>query len=217
MVGFVDDSTGQFNDLLSDTVTSLDELIKMMAHDAQLWNDLPHISGGLQEVSKCSYHILYFSYPPNGLSYTKGSSTAPPLELKDSSGEQIHVKCKSAYESHKTLRHFKSPDGTAKTHIKILTTKGSVLSRQLATSSMTRAQAFLFYWLFYVSAIHYSLPQCFFTEKALHTAQSKSLLLILEKCGYMRPMSLLALGLCAGTLSKVKDRSCCLLNSISLA
>jgi hypothetical protein len=101
MVSFVDDSTGQVNDFLSDTATPLDELIKMMAHDAQLWNDLLLISGGLLDVSKCSYHILYFAY-------IKGSSIGPPLELTDSSGAQIDVTCKSAYESHKTLGHFKS-------------------------------------------------------------------------------------------------------------
>jgi hypothetical protein len=62
MVGFVDDSTGQVNDCRSNVVTPLDDLIKMMAHDAQLWNDLLHISGGLLKVSKCPYHIVYFTY-----------------------------------------------------------------------------------------------------------------------------------------------------------
>jgi hypothetical protein len=129
MVGFVGDSTRQVNDFLSDEATPLDDLIKMMAHDAQLWNDLLHISGGLLEVSKCSYHILYFAYHTNGIPYMKCSSIGPPLELTDSSGAQIHIKCKSAYESHKTLGHFKSPCGTAKTRMHMLTKKGSVMSR----------------------------------------------------------------------------------------
>jgi hypothetical protein len=49
-----------------------------MAANAQLWNDLLHVSGGLLEVSKCSYHILYFDFRPSGTPFMKGSSAAAP-------------------------------------------------------------------------------------------------------------------------------------------
>ena len=79
MVGFVDDSTGQVNDFLSDDEPAIDSLVKLMAHDAQLWNDLLHVSGGLLEVTKCSYHIIYFSFRPNGLPYMQSGLQGPPL------------------------------------------------------------------------------------------------------------------------------------------
>jgi hypothetical protein len=68
----------------------------------------------------------------------------------------------------------------------MLIKKTSILSRQLATSPVTRVQALLFYWAIYVATIQYSLPQCFFAPQALHKAQSKSIPLILAKSGYMR-------------------------------
>jgi exonuclease III len=190
MVGFVDDSTGQVNDFLSDATPPLDSLIKMMAADAQLWNDLLHVSGGLLEVSKCSYHILYFAFRPSGIPFMKGSSDGPPLPLQDSATDtRLHVACKSAFMTHKTLGHFKAPAGNSTTHLKMLTKKTTILSRQLASSPATRAQALLFYWAIYLATIRYSLPQCFFSPAALHRAQSKSIPMILAKSGYMRTTS----------------------------
>jgi hypothetical protein len=113
MVGFVNDSTGQVNDFLSNEAPPLDLLIKIMAADAQLWNNLLHVSGGLLEVSKCSYHILYFDIRPSGTPFMKGSAAALPLQLTDSAtGTSLHVASKSAYMTHKTLGHFKAPSGT---------------------------------------------------------------------------------------------------------
>jgi hypothetical protein len=138
MVGLVDDSTGQVNDFLSDDAPPLNSLIKMMVADAQLWNDLLHVSGGLLEVSKCSYHILYFDFRPSGIPYMKGSSDGPPLHLTDSATDaSIHVANKSAYMTHKTLGHFNAPAGTSATHLKMLVKKTTILSRQLATSPAT--------------------------------------------------------------------------------
>jgi hypothetical protein len=115
MVGFVDDYTGQVNDFLSDDAPPLDSLIKMMAADTQLWNDLLHVSGSLLEVSKRSYHILYFDFRPNGIPFMKGSSDSLSLQLTDSATDtSIQVNAKSAYMTHKTLGHFKAPAGPSK-------------------------------------------------------------------------------------------------------
>jgi hypothetical protein len=154
MVGFVDDSTGQVNAFFADDAPPLDSLIKMMAADAQLRNDFLHVSGGLLEVSKCSYHILYFDFRPNGIPFMKGSSDGPPLQLTDSATDaNIQVKAKSAFMTHKTLGHFKAPAGTSLTHLKMLEKKTSLLARQLSTSPANRAQALLFYWSIYLATI----------------------------------------------------------------
>ena len=46
MVGFVDDSTGQVNEFLSNQQPTPSALTKKMQHDAQLWSDLLWVSGG---------------------------------------------------------------------------------------------------------------------------------------------------------------------------
>jgi hypothetical protein len=212
MLEFVDDSTRQVNDFLSDEAPPLDSLIKMMAADAQLWSDLRHVSGGLLEVFKCSYHILYFDF-------MKGSADGPPLQLKDSATDtSLHVVSKFTYMTHKTLGHFKAPASTSKTHLKMLIKKTAILSCQLATSPTTCAQDLLFYWAIYMATIRYWLPQCFFfAPKALHKAQRKSIPLILAKSGNMRTTTYSILfgprkfgggSLFSGMLSKEKARSC---------
>jgi hypothetical protein len=71
-------------------------------------------------------------------------------------------------------------------HLKIVTARGKLLAQQLALSPVTRIQVMLFSWIIYAYTIRYSLPQCFFSKNALDTAQSKSIPLILAKCGYMQ-------------------------------
>jgi hypothetical protein len=187
MVGFVDDSTGQVNDFLSDDGPTLDILVCLMAHDAQLWNDLLHVSGGLLEVTKCSYHILYFSFRPNGIPFMTSGLQGLVLDLTSSlTGAPIHVKKKSAYECHKTLGHQKAPAGNSAKHLNQVMTTARQLAQQVALSPATRIQAMLFFWSIYVATVRFSLPQCFYTKPTLDKAQSKSIPLILAKSGYMR-------------------------------
>jgi hypothetical protein len=37
-----------------------------MEHDAQLWQDLLHVSGGGLALPKSSYHSLHFTFRANG-------------------------------------------------------------------------------------------------------------------------------------------------------
>eukprot|EP00957_Ditylum_brightwellii_P010033 757266-Ditylum_brightwellii.AAC.1 len=65
MVGFVDDTTGQTHTFESNGVAP-ERLIEQMQHDAQLWSDLLWISGGLLELDKCSYHLVYYVFLDDG-------------------------------------------------------------------------------------------------------------------------------------------------------
>ena len=53
MVGFVDDSTGNCNDFQPQSEIDVDELLRRMANDAQIWSNLLHCSGGKLELPKC--------------------------------------------------------------------------------------------------------------------------------------------------------------------
>ena len=58
MVGFVDDSTTVTGGNKTDTVQ---DLLKKMQEDAQLWYDLLWCSGGNLELSKCGFHCIHYS------------------------------------------------------------------------------------------------------------------------------------------------------------
>ena len=87
---------------------------------------------------------------------------------------------------HKTLGHWKAPAGKGTKQLSVLTKKGRTLAFQLLNSPATPSQAFLFYTAIYSPAIQYVLPQSFFHPAQLHQAQSKSLPLIIAKCGFLR-------------------------------
>jgi hypothetical protein len=65
MVGFVDDSTSTVNWFDNNDAT-IKDLLARLQQDAQLWHDLLWCSGGMLEISKCSYHFLYFEFDAAG-------------------------------------------------------------------------------------------------------------------------------------------------------
>ena len=83
MVGFVDDSTGQVNDFLSNIQPSPNQLTTKMQEDAQLWSDLLWVSGGKLELAKCSYHYLHFDFFPSGAPTLRPLQVGPPIRIRD--------------------------------------------------------------------------------------------------------------------------------------
>jgi hypothetical protein len=57
MVGFVIDTTGSCNDFRPQTQLPIDELAQKMEHDAKIWQDLLHASGGALFISNTPFHI----------------------------------------------------------------------------------------------------------------------------------------------------------------
>jgi hypothetical protein len=64
--GFVDDTNATLNDWKPQDQMDLTSLLALLAHDAQLWNDLLFVSGGKLELSKCSFHVLQFKFSADG-------------------------------------------------------------------------------------------------------------------------------------------------------
>ena len=54
-----------------------------MQLDAQLWNDLLWLSGGLLELSKCSFHHIHFDFAPDGTPMMRSGTFGAPLEVND--------------------------------------------------------------------------------------------------------------------------------------
>jgi hypothetical protein len=84
----------------------LPELLRAtMQLDAQLWNDLLWLSGGLLELSKRSFHHIHFDFMPDGTSMMRAGKIGTPLQVHDeSTNESVTILAKSAYQSH--TRHW---------------------------------------------------------------------------------------------------------------
>jgi hypothetical protein len=81
MIGFVDNSTGQTNKFLDNDQSDPALLCAIMQLDAQLWNDLLWLLGGLLELSKCSFHHVHFDFAPDGTSCMRSGTFGNPLHV----------------------------------------------------------------------------------------------------------------------------------------
>jgi len=87
LVGFVDDTNNNVNDLDNLHATAKD-LIRRMQHDAQLWSELLWASGGKLQLEKYSYYLIEWTFSVSGAPVLLKGSHGPPLLLTDpSTGE----------------------------------------------------------------------------------------------------------------------------------
>eukprot|EP00957_Ditylum_brightwellii_P191667 14591821-Ditylum_brightwellii.AAC.1 len=111
MVGFVDNTAGQTNNFKKNNVTP-EALIYQMTKDMQIWSDLLWISGGLLELDKCLYHLIYYVFLEDGTLVMSSKQLGPKLQAKyKDTNKMIDIKYKNPYTQHKILGHFKAPDG----------------------------------------------------------------------------------------------------------
>jgi hypothetical protein len=187
MIGFVDDSTGQTNSFLQNDQSQPELLRAIMQLDAQLWNDLLWLSGGLLELSKCSFHHIHFDFAPDGTSMMRSGKFGTPLQVHDElTNALVTIPAKSVFQSHKTLGHHKAPAGKNSTQLKVLRTCSDSTAKLVATSPCNRMDSWFYYTAIYVTSLGYVLPNCFFEKKELDTVQQAAIRTFLSKCGYNR-------------------------------
>jgi hypothetical protein len=169
MVGFVDDTSGSCNDFRPQTQVPINELATKMEHEAQIWQDLLHASGGALELSKSSFHTLHFTFLPNGQPKAVLEATDHTIQLRDSmTGLLIPIQALPANQSHKFLGHYKAPaDVKQKRQLTEILTKARRNSVLIGTSPISRYGATLAYFSIFLSAVTYPLPQSFFDKKTL--------------------------------------------------
>jgi hypothetical protein len=186
MVGFVDNSTGTYNNFQPQTEIPFETMMSNMQTDAQAWNDLLWCSGGKLELPKCSYHVLRFKFRPNGTPEPDMTLPEIQLQITDSkTGLQIQILAKPANDPHKTLGHWKAPcELHNKTQLKALSTEAKQTTMLIATGSLSRYGTQLGYTGVYLSSLKYVLPQCYFEHKHLAKAEAKAASIIVAKLGF---------------------------------
>ena len=188
MIGFVDDCTQRVNDFGSCPTKSAAELIPIMEHDAQLWNDLLWSSGGALEQSKCSYHLIESRWNSHGQPFLTGGTTNPIIHISHN-GQSIPTKQKSNYEAHKTLGCHINPAYTRTQAWASTTKKNELYATLLEANFLSRHEAWIYYTSFYLPSITYPLPITPLTRHQCDHLDSRFLRALLPRCGYNRNMS----------------------------
>lgn len=127
LIGFVDDCNGQTNAFDNDGSTDTVQQIASQAQsNAQCWSDLLHASGGALELSKCSTHILQWQFSMSGAPVLVPAHSAAAVSIKvwdRQEHQDQHLQVLPAYTAHKTLGHYKDPEGTQKEQFRQLQKK----------------------------------------------------------------------------------------------
>ena len=66
LVAFVDNVLGRINAFRSPSNPDLQDLIALMQHNAQLWNDLLWSTGGALELANCQTHLIWCNFCSDG-------------------------------------------------------------------------------------------------------------------------------------------------------
>jgi hypothetical protein len=186
MAGFVDDNAGQVNIFGQNEPPSPEVLLSMMQHDGQLWADILRESGGDLELSKCSYHFIFYDFLQSGKPLLKAGRVGPELKLLDGKGNRVAIQWKSNYTAHKTLGCFVEPRGNQSGSRKHLKAKMSEFHRVLVSSALNRRKAWTFYFAIYLPSIGYALPLCHFRKEELDLLHRKVMGEMIARCGYCR-------------------------------
>jgi len=190
LVGFVDDSTSSTGTTERET---LQDLIRKMREDAQLWHDLLWCSGGKLELSKCGYHIIHYNFDDSGIPRMM-HHPSEKITLTDAAGGDVTIGGKTIYQTRTNLGHDKSPGSTGTTHFKRVLKTGLGIADAVVKCGGTRDESRMYYETVWRPAVEYTLSQSFLSEKQLKSIESSCLPKIISKCGYNRNTSRAVIG-----------------------
>ena len=92
----------------------------------------------------------------------------------------------SAYTAHKTLGHYKDPNGAQTRQRKELQDKCQKAADFIGRSPLNREEAWTYYFAIYLPSVGYPLPACHFSKTILDKVQRKVMSSMIAKCGYNR-------------------------------
>jgi hypothetical protein len=190
MIGFVDDTNGQTNKFLDmvDPSAPRQSTKQALQNNAQIWANLLGATGGALELSKCSVHVATWQFTTQGapVLYTDNGQFAHIAVVDPTSGEESHLQYLSPYTAHKTLGHFKEPAGTQRRQYEELLKKSNEATTFFDSCSLTRSEAWTYYYACYLPSITHPLANSHFTKSHLEKIQRKAMSRIVPKCGYNR-------------------------------
>ena len=189
IIGFVDDTNGQANKFHGKQDTEeLKWLVKKSQDNARIWAGLLEATGGALELSKCSYHIVFWKFSLQGAPVlTNMSSEVPLIEVTDPyTNARQPLQYLSPYTAHKTLGYYKEPAGTQKVQFEKLLEKSDGITSFLWETPLTRIEAWTYYTSCYLPSVCYPLTGSFMSQAQLDKIQRKAMSIIIPRCGFNR-------------------------------
>ena len=158
---------------------------------AQWWETLLWHSGGQLEFRKCFLYVLHWTFDPTGVprpatvQHLRDLGVSVSLTNSDdaTTTELRHIDCTVAT---RTLGCMVAPDGSSRTEVNHLVSKGRRLGVALAANKISRRAARTFYHSIYVPSLTYSLPSTHLTYKDCQRIHRSSTGYLLNSLGLPR-------------------------------
>ena len=191
MIGYVDDSNGQTNRFGADRQPNDNELLHDAQQDAQWWHDLLRASGGALELPKCSYQLIAWRFLDSGRPILQAGISKHQIRVQSdgstNNNRSAHtIPGMSAFTAHKTLGHYKDPNGAQIQQRKVLKEKCAKAAAFINCSPLNREEAWTYYFAIYLPSVGYPLPSCHFSKAVLDKIQRSVMSSMIAKCGYNR-------------------------------
>ena len=189
IIGFVDDNNGQANRFQGkQDLESLKWLVDRSKENASAWAGLLGATGGALELSKCSYHVVFWKFSKQGAPVlTNMSDEIPTIEVVDPHTNISHpLEYLSPYAAHKTLGHYKEPAGLQQEQYKRLLEKSDTSTGFLWKTPLTRLKAWTYYTTCYIPSVTYPLTCSHLSGIQLNKVQQKAMSIIIPRCAFNR-------------------------------
>ena len=179
---FVDDTSLGYTDA---GFMTLDTMINKLTKMAQTWEKLLFYSGGALNLSKCSWHVMYWDWQQGRPRTRPISQDDANVKLTTQGGTtETPIKRMPLETANRILGVHLSPIGNFSEQIIILKKKADEFAIKLRSPKLTPQDITTFHRTTYGPAMCYVLPALAIDEEELAPIQSKILASMLQKLGY---------------------------------
>ncbi|KAI2499411.1 hypothetical protein MHU86_15056 [Fragilaria crotonensis] len=180
---FVDDTSLGFTD---PGMISLETMIAKLKHMAQTWENLLFYSGGALNLTKCSWHIMFWDWkkgrPGTRQLHTDDSTLS--LTTQGNTTDPTLIRRLPLHQASRLLGVHLTPTGNFSHQLQVLKTKADTFAIRLRSPKLTPRDIMTFHRTMYTPAMTYVLPALATDEEELAPIQSKIMPAILQKLGY---------------------------------
>ena len=185
---FVDDVTGYVNyfvrELKGNNVTS--DVLRTMQHNATLWNDLLHTSGGKLALQKCLYYIVAWQWHHGHATTIQPNHIQPKITIHPANQEPSSIIHLDSNTAHRTLGQMKAPSGNQSKQIEYMKKRSQTWLHAIQESSLSRTEAQAALDMIWFPSMAYGLGTTNISFNDLNNIQKPVTNHILTVLGYNR-------------------------------
>ena len=157
-----------------------------MQTDANLWNNVLHISGGKLALHKCLYYLVSWNWNQGNATVRPATQISTTITIKSSDGNTLPIKHQDCSIAHRMLGQYKTPIGDDSAHLRYIQQKSDNWLETIEAAHLTKVEALAAFETMWFPSIAFGLGTTNLTYKELNNVQKRITNHILPLMGYNR-------------------------------